>query len=158
MREEIRDVKFVDYNPTFKQELNSWSDAEQAQGLSGLKDFVTTRDAKLGDYIDFFASQTDIVAKLAFDKESLAGFILYTFDMDKAHIELAGTNPNLRGRGYSQKIMLKLKQELQQQGINKISFEVNNNNKVALRAFGKIAKPSEDQFSSNNSNYTEMEL
>lgn len=153
MQEE--NIVFVDYSPRFKSELNAWSDAEQARGLRGFQDFVATKGVKLGDYIDYFATETDIIAKLAICKADLVGFVLYSLDASKAHIEIAGTNPNFRGKGYANRIMLKLRDDLHSLGVTKIEFEVDKRNLVALKTFGKIAKPSTTQ---SLSNYTGMEL
>lgn len=151
----MENVRLENYNKVYKAELDSWSDIEEKQGLSGIKNFITTSDAKLGEYIDYFSNGDDIESKLAFDKENLIGFVLYSLKKDEAHIEIIGTSPNFRGKGYSKKIMRLLEEELKNQGINKIFFEVNKNNKSALGAFSKIAKQN-NKYSSEN--YEGMEL
>lgn len=148
-------IKLIDYNSNYKEALNSWSDIEKQQGQNGIEDFVATKGYKLGEYVDYFSSNLDVSSKLAFDDDNLIGFVLYSQDVETAHIEIMGTNPNFRGKGYARQIMTQLKNYLQQQGINKVVFEVNKRNKPALGAFSKIAKPN-SKYSSTN--YVGMEL
>ncbi len=151
----MENIIFIDYNSKYKAELDSWSDIERKQGLSGIENFVATKGYKLGEFVDYFSNNLDVVSKLAFDQENLIGFALYSQDVGIAHIEIMGTNPNFRGRGYARKMMQKLKQNLQQSGIEKVVLEVNKCNLPALKTFSKIAKPNSKYSSAN---YEGMEL
>lgn len=148
-------IKFIDYNSVYKKELDLWSDIEAQQGLSGFSKFVATPDNKLGEFVDYFANGLDFVTKLAFDENNLVGFVLFSIDGDVAHVEIMGTNPNFRGKGYARQIMLALKHELQKIDIDKVVFEVNKNNIPAIRSFSKIAKPNQKY---STTNYDGMEL
>lgn len=148
-------IQLKNYNSKYKKELDSWSDIEKQQGQNGIEDFVATKGYKLGEYIDYFSAELDVESKLAFDKDNLVGFVMYSQDVGMAHIEIMGTNPSLRGRGYAKQMMFELKEQLKTQGIDKVVFEVNKRNKPALSAFSKISKPN-SKFSSEN--YQGMEL
>lgn len=148
-------IKLLDYNSSYKSELDMWSDIEKQQGLSGIEDFVATKGFKLGEYVDYFAKNLDALCKVAFDANNLVGFVLYSQEANVAHVEIMGTNPNFRGRGYARQLMFSLREQLKLQGINKVVFEVNKRNKQALMAFSKIAKPNSKYSSAN---YEGMEL
>lgn len=148
-------IELKKYDSKFKNELNSWSEIEKSNGLTGFEDFVSSKGVGLGDYLDYFTNETDIETRLAFCNESLVGFISYTKELDSVHIEVAGVNPNERGKGFAKKIILKLKEELNKSIKVKIMFEIHKNNKSALQSYGKLAKISDKQ---TMENFIQMEM
>lgn len=150
-------MKLIKYSNNYKQQLNTWQDKEKAQGSTGFEDFVVVKGALLGDYLELIDAEMPTVCLLAEDDAELVGFVCYEKKVDgEYHIELLGTNPDKRGKGYSQKILTKLKEELvQQQDFVSLTLSVNVKNIAGQHAFDKVGKRTGI---SENENYFEYEL
>lgn len=144
-------IHLIDYNPTHKKELNSWQEIERNQGQKGLDDFVVAKNIKLGDYIEFFTSQTDIQSKIALVEDEIVGFVSFAINENNtAHIEIVGTNPKFRGVGFARKILEELKNVVQEKyGISRVTLAVNKKNNAGIRSFKKFAKETKDHSSEN---------
>ena len=144
-------MELIDFSNEHKKELNTWQDIELQRGESGIEDFVSAKDVKLGDYIEYFYREINLVSKVAIDNDEIVGFVCYLVKEDNsAHVEIMGTNPNFRGKGYARKILEKLKADLNNSlGIKKITLAVNKRNKQGIKSFSKFAKENKEHSSEN---------
>ena len=150
-------VEFVEFNNEHKKKLNTWQDIETSHGENGINEFVVASGTKLGDYIEYFSRETNITSKVAIDNGEIVGFVCYVINEDaSAHVEIMGTNPNCRGKGYARKILEKLKEDLNKNwGVKKITLAVNKRNKQGIKSFSKFAKGNSEHSSEN---YIGLEL
>lgn len=155
----MEDIIFTNFQPEYKQELNTWQEKETASGTNGLNDFVVAETTLLGDYLAFIdRSITDINARLAFDQEDLVGFICYSNPNENhTYIEIMGVNPDCRGQGYASRILTSFKEEIQSNSLTKqkITLSTKENNHSGIAAFSKVGKISETQ---DKENYINFEL
>ena len=149
-------MELIDFNEQHKAVLNTWQDFEASRGENGIDNFVVASGTKLGDYIEFFTNESNIVSKVALDKD-IVGFVCYIINEDNnAHVEIMGTNPNFRGMGYAKQILEALKEELlKKHNLKKITLAVNKRNKQGIKVFSKFTKPNEEHSSEN---YIGLEL
>lgn len=152
------ELKFVDFEESFKEELNSWQEIEKEQGENGLDRFVVVGGTKLGDLIEYMANEMKIESKVVIDKDDVVGFVCFEIKEKKnsAHIEIVGTNPKFRKQGYARKILLGVKALINKNyGLKKITLSVNKNNQAGLKSFSKFAKKNNEL---NSENYVGFEL
>ncbi len=149
-------IKFIDYCKEYCTQLNTWHKIEQQQGYNGLNQFVVLDGTLLGDYMQYISENiVDINCQLAMLEDKLVGFICYTQENDAAHIEIMGTNPEMRGQGIAKNILTTFKQDMSQQGVDKITLEVRKNNESGIKSFSKVAEKSASQ---PNQNYISFEM
>ena len=150
-------MELIDYNNEHKKELNTWQDIELQRGENGIEDFVSAKGVKLGDYIEYFSREINLISKIVIDNDNVVGFVCYVINEDNsAHVEIMGTHPNFRGKGYARKILETLKEDIKKTlGIKKITLAVNKKNKQGIKSFSKFTNPNEE-FSSEN--YIGLEL
>ena len=144
-------MEFIDFSNEHKKELNTWQDIESERGENGIEAFVSAKGVKLGDYIEYFSREINLVSKVAMDNNEIVGFVCYLVKEDNsAHVEIMGTNPNFRGKGYARKILEKLKADLKNSlEIKKITLAVNKRNKQGIKSFSKFAKENKEHSSEN---------
>ena len=146
-------MELIDFTNEHKKELNTWQDIELKRGEKGLEDSVSVKGTKLGDYIEYFSREINLISKAAIDNKEIVGFVCYVINEDQsAHVEIMGTNPNCRGKGYARKILERLKSDL---GVKKITLAVNKRNKQGIKSFSKFTKANEELSSEN---YIGLEL
>lgn len=141
-------IKFQNYKPQYKTELNSWHSKEHLTNSNGLTKFVVPEDVLLGDYIDFIENSVpDVTNLLVFDKSELVGFLGFADKKDNhIHIEYMGTNPACRGKGYAKTILSEFKNKIGfKHPQTRITLDVNKLNVNGLNSFSKVAKRSKNQ-------------
>ena len=144
-------MELVNFEKKHIKELNTWQDIESILGENGINDFIVASGTKLGDYIEYFSNEINLVSKVAIDNCELVGFVCYFIKEDNtAHVEIMGTNPNFRGKGYARAILQKLKEELESSlGIKKLTLAVNKRNVQGIKAFSKFTKENKGYSSEN---------
>ncbi len=150
-------MKLINFSDQHITELNTWQELERKNGEYGINDFIVAEGTLLGDYIKFFTSEIDLISKVAIDDNQIVGFVCYDLNEENsAHVEIMGTNPNFRGKGYARKILQTLKEELAKTlDIKKLTLAVNKRNKQGIKSFSKFTKANEEHSSDN---YIGMEL
>ena len=135
-------LKFVNYDERFSQELSTWIDIEKQQGLSGLKDFVVVGDVDLSEFLRFVKDELSIETKIALNNQNLVcGFICYSeIEQNHIHIECLGVNPSLRKMGIAKQLLVSLKETLLSQNPNiEITLAVKKTNIAGIRSFSKVS-------------------
>ena len=157
LNSEKHELEFLDYAEEFRAELNTWQKLEAEQGLNGLDRFVVAGGVLLGDFLKYISTDMNISTKIVLDKGELVGFISYEIKEDNsAHVELTGTSPKFRKRGYSKKILSGLKELLvETKGIERLTLAVNKENQAGINSFSKIAKENKNL---DHDNYIGFEL
>lgn len=158
MEETEKDLKFVDFETHFKEELNSWQDIEKENGENGLDRFVVVAGTKLGDLIEYMTNEMKINSKIVLDDNNVIGFVCYDIKGKNktAHIEIVGTNPKFRKLGYAKRILLGIKDLIKETyGIKTVTLSVNKNNMAGIKSFSKFAKENKNL---DSENYTGFEL
>ena len=150
-------MELIDFTNEHKKELNTWQDIELQRGEKGIEEFVSAKGTKLGDYIEYFSREINLVSKVAIENGVVVGFVSYFIKSDNsAHVEIMGTNPNFRGKGYARNILEKLKYTLNKSsGVEKITLAVNKRNKQGIKSFSKFTK---ENLEHSSENYIGLEL
>ena len=154
--EEIKEIKFVNFNNSFLDELNSWEEIEKSQGKSRLKDYVILFDFSLGEFLQYLQEELSVSTKIVLDGENVVGFVCYDKkDETHTHIEYVGVNPNFRKQGYSKTILLTLKEKLKSKYPNmKFTLSVHKQNQAGINSFSKFTTKGKD----TTDNYIGLEL
>ena len=142
MNKSCNNLTFEDFSKKFKEELNTWQEIENQNGEFGIDEFIVSKGTKLGDYIEFFTNEIDMISKIVLENEKVIGFVCYVLNKNNSvHIEMVGVNPNFRKLGYAKKILLKLKEEvIKNYSVKKVTLAVNKRNKAGINSFSKFAK------------------
>ena len=146
--ETLQPLTFENFDNSYSAELNTWQQKENSLGYDGLNDFVVSRGTGLGDYLQFVSEEMpDVSCLLAFDQNTLAGFISYTNPTEQhTHIEIMGVNPDLRGQGMASRLLLDFKQMMQEKtNMQQLTLDVNKKNSSGRKAFAKVGTVSPEQ-------------
>lgn len=159
MNQTNQELKFVNYNDTFSEELSTWITVEQSQGQNGLRDFVVVGDVELNEYLDFIQNEMSIETKIALsDDNTTCGFICYSeVEKNHVHIECLGVNPSLRKMGIAKKLLVSLKNKLKSENPDvSVTLAVKKTNVAGIRSFSKVA--TEYSEASKSEEYLGMKL
>ena len=152
METSTQDLKFVDYDNNFSNELSTWINIEQQQGLTGLKDFVVVGDVELNEFLDFVQKEMGLDTKIAINSQNqTCGFVCYSeTEKNHIHIECLGVNPTLRKMGIAKNLLISLKNKLKSENPDvNVTLAVKKTNVAGIRSFSKVATEYEPASSEN---------
>ena len=144
---EDKKILFVLFDESYTAELNTWQAIENSQGRDGLSEFVVSRGTLLGDYISYIDEQLDaITCNIAIQDNQVVGFICHSKpELNHAHVEIMGVNPNYRGQGIARNMLREFKTIMTEQGNDKVTLEVKKENTSGISSFSKVGTPSTKQ-------------
>ncbi|MDR0922207.1 MAG: ribosomal protein S18-alanine N-acetyltransferase [Lactobacillales bacterium] len=72
---------------------------------------------------------------IALSEDKIVGFISYSYVLDEAEITNFAVQAQFKGQGLGKKLMKKLIERLQTQGVNQVFLEVRKSNKIAQNIY-----------------------